>query len=222
MQQTGYLHQTKRRSPTGLALVVLAHAGVLGALALIKGPQLIGPDGPIVVDSIPVPPEPPPVPQPKQREPDQRPSTTWTVPEPPFTPPQTKGPEAPSNPLPPLPPTFDQPGGGIVSQPPADPPAPPPVRREAEYDSRYANALQPPYPPSEERAERVGTVRVRVTIGTNGRVLAVARLMATSDAFWAATQRHALNRWRFRPATVDGRPVQSTKTLHVVFRIGDL
>jgi len=222
MQQSGYLHQPKRRSPTGLALVVLAHVGVLGALALIKGPQLVRPDGPIIVDSIPVPPEPPPEPQPKQREPDQRPSTTWTVPEPPFTPPQTKGPEAPSNPLPPLPPIFDQPGGGIVTRPPVDPPAPPPVRREAEYDSRHANALQPPYPPSEERAQRGGTVRVRVTIGTNGRVLAVARLMATSEAFWAATQRHALNRWRFRPATVDGRPVESTKTLNVRFNIEDI
>ena len=96
------------------------------------------------------------------------------------------------------------------------------MRRAAEYDPRHADALQPPYPASEERAQRGGTVRVRVTIGTNGRVLAVARLTATSEAFWAATQRHALNRWRFRPATVDGRPVESTKTLNVHFNIEDI
>ena len=55
----------------------------------------------------------------------------------------------------------------------------------------------------------------------NGRVTAVERLSATSDAFWRATQRQALSRWRFRPATLDGRPVEGIKVMTVTFRIQD-
>jgi protein TonB len=93
------------------------------------------------------------------------------------------------------------------------------MRIDAEFDPRFADAMQPAYPTSEQRAQRDGSVRLRVTIGADGRVKAVERLSATSDAFWRATQRHALSRWRFRPATVDGRPVESRKVLSVHFRI---
>jgi protein TonB len=47
---------------------------------------------------------------------------------------------------------------------------------------------------------------VRVTIAPDGRVTSVEQVSATSPAFFQATQRHALSRWRFKPATVDGRP----------------
>jgi protein TonB len=93
------------------------------------------------------------------------------------------------------------------------------MRIDAEFDPRFADAMQPAYPTSEQRAQRDGSVRLRVTIGADGRVKAVERLSATSDAFWRATERHALSRWRFRPATVDGRPVESRKVLSVHFRI---
>jgi protein TonB len=53
-------------------------------------------------------------------------------------------------------------------------------------------------------------------------VRAVARVSATSEAFWAAAERQALSRWRFRPATLDGRPVESTKVMTVHFRIGEV
>ena len=71
------------------------------------------------------------------------------------------------------------------------------------------------------QAQAQGDVRVRVTIGTNGRVIAVQMLSATSDAFWRVTERQALTRWRFRPATVDGRPVESTKLMNLHFQIQD-
>jgi protein TonB len=103
--------------------------------------------------------------------------------------------------------------------PPADPP--PPVRLEAQLDPRYARDLQPPYPAPELRAERSGVVRIRLTIAPSGRVTAVERLSATSEYFWRATQQQALSRWRFRPATLDGRPVQGVKVMTVNFRIQD-
>jgi periplasmic protein TonB len=102
------------------------------------------------------------------------------------------------------------------------PPPPPPFRRAAEFDPRYARSLQPPYPAIERRAEREGTVRVRVTIGPDGRVTAVQRLEATTDAFWRVTELQALRHWRFRPATLDGRPVEDSKVLTLNFRLVDL
>ena len=102
--------------------------------------------------------------------------------------------------------------------PPPPPPPPTPVRREAEIIGRD---LQPPYPAVEIRAQRSGTVRVRVTVSPNGQVTAVERLQATSDAFWRATERQAHSRWRFRPATLDGRPIEATKVITVTFRIED-
>jgi protein TonB len=79
--------------------------------------------------------------------------------------------------------------------------------------------LQPPYPASEQRAGSEGTVVVLLTIGADGRVKAVRRISAASEAFWRATERHALRHWRFKPATVDGVPVESTQRLTVHFRL---
>ena len=62
-------------------------------------------------------------------------------------------------------------------------------------------------------------MQIRVTIGADGRVKSAERVSATSDAFWRATERHALARWRFRPATLDGRPIESRKVITVDFRI---
>jgi len=210
MPGAGYFEQ-KRGSPTGFAVVVALHAGVLGALILIKGPQFIRPDtGPIVVTSIPIPQDPPPIPPPQTdvRQPqhpetvtqtertivdrsnivDHREAETTTV--------------------------IEQPRERIeiASITPV------PVRRQAEL---IGSDLQPPYPASEERAQRSGSVQIRVTIGANGRVVAAERVSATSDAFYAATERQALRHWRFRPATVDGRPVEASRIMTVTFRIQD-
>ena len=47
------------------------------------------------------------------------------------------------------------------------------------------------------------------------------RLSATDEAFWIATQRHAMRKWRFRPATRDGVAVPGTKVLTVHFKLTD-
>jgi protein TonB len=105
----------------------------------------------------------------------------------------------------------------LVTVPPRAPPRNP-VRVDALFDPRFGGQ-QPPYPSSEERAEREGQVRIRVTIGADGRVIATQRLAATNDAFWRATEAQARNRWRFRPATLDGRPVQASKVITIHFRL---
>lgn len=89
----------------------------------------------------------------------------------------------------------------------------------ATLDPRHARDLQPDYPGSELRSAREGGVTVRVLIGIDGRVKAVERVSATSDAFFEATRRQALSRWRFTPAMRGGIPEESWKRMSVRFEL---
>ena len=224
MTATGFLEQ-KPRSPTGFGLVLLLHGAAIGGVLMIKGPEIIAKRGAIDIIDIHAPVDPPPVDPPRQTPRDETilpaPSTPH-VPDPIIRPQPTgetfaSGP--PTERWDPSPATSDSGtgGGGTVVIPPIERPRPEPVRTEALFSSGIEQ--QPPYPVAELRSEREGSVRVQVRIGTDGRVKAISRVSATSDAFWRATERHALARWRFRPATEDGRPVESSKTLTVHFRL---
>ena len=91
----------------------------------------------------------------------------------------------------------------------------------ASYDPRFASALQPPYPSSEIRAGNAGRVVLRVLIGTDGRVKQVERISAASDAFFAAAEKQALTKWRFKPATSDGVAIEQWKTMSLRFELQD-
>jgi protein TonB len=213
MTEAGFFAQ-KRNSPSSLALVILLHAALLAAVIMIKGPQFIRDHHSIVVESYPVDPVPPPD-RPPPRPPQPRQPTHIDEVHQIIDIQTTTQTATTIDDLPQLPPDR-----GTIVTPPADPPAPP-VRRAAELDPRFAGELQPPYPAAEQRAQRDGRVQVRVTIAPSGRVSAIVRLTATSDAFWRVTEQQALNHWRFRPATVDGRPVEGSKVMTLVFRIED-
>jgi periplasmic protein TonB len=111
-------------------------------------------------------------------------------------------------------------GPVVLADPPAKP-AEPPALVGARRDPRFAEDFQPAYPAAEIRAQRDGRVAVRVLVGADGRVKAVEQISATSDAFFDATRRQALSRWRFKPATRGGVPQESWMTLSVTFRIED-
>lgn len=212
MPEAGFFEQ-KSGSPTGFALVVAAHVAALGALALAKGPEFIRPfNPPLVITPIAIPDEPPPVTPPEPRREAQQ-ERRITAPPQPFR----VLDDFPSVPPTPFRPPDTRPPGPVEIEI-ARVELPPPVRREAELLQRD---LQPPYPTEEERRQRSGVVRIRVTIGADGRVSSAERVSATSDAFWRATERQALSRWRFRPAMLDGRPVEATRVITVTFRIGD-
>ncbi len=108
---------------------------------------------------------------------------------------------------------------GPIFVPEPSPPLPPLLR--AEQDSRFARDFQPAYPSTELRAQRDGFVQIKVLIGIDGRVKAAQSVSATSDAFFEATRRQALSKWRFKPATRGGIPEESWKTLSVRFLIKD-
>jgi protein TonB len=181
---------------------------------------------PIVVTPIPDTPEPPPIPEPEpdRQAPKQKSEIRYVPPEVP----------APRRDDVVLGKTMDEPSvffpGPIGTDEPkaADPvplplptpqPVPDPVRVEARLDPR--SELQPPYPASEQRAENEGSVTVRITIGADGRVKQVEKVKATSDAFFKATEQQALRHWRYKPATLDGRPVESRTSVTVRFRLDD-
>jgi protein TonB len=227
MTANGFLQQ-KPAKTTSLGLVALLHVGVIGGVLLIKGPQWIREQaGPMEVDLIPVdqPPPPPEPPKPIERQ-VVEPQLRSRLDVPPQVIP-TPVPSLPSTPTSPIPsgltdgPATTPPSGAgereVAVNIPPQRPIPPPTRVEARFDPRAE--LQPPYPASEQRAEREGEVRLRVTIGANGRVIAATRLSATTEAFWRATERQALSRWRFKPATLGGQPVESSKTLTVHFQL---
>ena len=88
-------------------------------------------------------------------------------------------------------------------------------------DPRYADRLQPPYPDSQLREGMEGFVRIKVIIGPDGRVKAAEEVFATNEDFFRAAQRQALSQWRFRPATVDGKPVESSMVLALKFELHD-
>jgi protein TonB len=220
MPQGGFLEQ-KPRSPTGLAIVIVGHVAVLSALALSKMemPQILD-YGPIEVKNIPLPEDPPPVPPPPKQKTQELPQhkSVITRPDPIikskttpiFSLPDEKPVEVSWNTTPP----------GKIEVPPADPPPTPkplpdPVRMEARLDPR--SELLPDYPPEEQRAEREGNVTIRVFIGPDGRVKRAEKVAAASEAFWRATERHAIRNWRFKPATLDGSPVESVKVMTVKF-----
>jgi protein TonB len=223
MSEAGFLEQ-KRVRPGSAAVVILLHGAAIAALLLAAGPEIVRRTfDPTRVRLIPVEPDPPPVPEqppePRVRQQqsvidtppplnDVRPPAGPTTSDPPRQPPDlgsTIGREE-----------VREPPGRPPADPPADPPRPAPVRVAAQM---IAGDLQPPYPPSEQGLQREGSVVIRVTIGTNGRVIGTQQVRATSSAFYAATERHARARWRFRPATLDGRPVESQKAITVHFRL---
>jgi periplasmic protein TonB len=220
MNGGGFLEQ-KPRSPTGLVIVVAMHAAVITALALSKmDVPIIDRAGPLEVRNIPIPPEPKPVPPELRPQPKAEPQAQSVV----FQPKQIvetparepAGVRTATEPSklnwPALPP-----GPVDIGPQPADPPQPArdPVRTDATMLASVE--LLPPYPAAEERAEREGGVTVRLLVGADGRVKKVERVSAASEAFWRATERHALRAWRFKPATVDGKPVESWKTISVRF-----
>ena len=219
MAEHGFLDQ-KPRSPGSLALVIALHGAAIAALVLAKTEFVRVPT--VITKTYEVP-EPPPPPvdkvEPKDPKPKQQvQSRIETVPPIVERPVFTDLLIAEPKPIEPV--TFDPgPVGPVKADPPADPPLPKPepVRTEAQLDSR--SRLQPPYPAAEERAEITGSVTVIVIIGTDGRVKKVEKVSAASDAFFRATEQQALRHWRFKPAMVDGKPVESRKRMVVHFRL---
>jgi protein TonB len=96
---------------------------------------------------------------------------------------------------------------------------PDPVIVGARLNTRYAEQFQPAYPPGQLRLEQEAEVSVRVLVGSDGRVKQIELIDSPQVDFWSATRKQALKKWRFTPATKDGKPFESWMTLKVRFEI---
>jgi len=206
-------------NPGSLGIALLVNGAVIGAL-FFAAPKLLPftpPDGPLIT-YVPYTPPPPPEPvrpaDPLIRQ-QPRPGPRPDAPVPQVPTPTDTGFVVTPDPLPLTPPIgVEGTGTGTVA---VDPPKPTPVFVQPGIDPRYAADFQPSYPSEERRAEREGRVVVRVLVGIDGRVKQVERVSATTDAFYRATLDRALAKWRFKPATRDGVPVEAWRSMALTF-----
>jgi len=161
-----------------------------------------------------------PKPKPPEPQPDAKPQeqqqTDFTAP-PSLLPPVAQDPPT----APPDKPYVPQAGSGSGPSISVDPPLPavkPPLVF-AELDPKYAGMFQPEYPANEQRREIEGIAKVRVLIGTDGRVKAVELVSTDSPGFFEETKRRALAKWRFKPATRGGVAEESWKVMTVRFQM---
>lgn len=209
--------------PGGFGAAMIVNGALMTALYLFIMPHIDPLAPPTILEgrNIPIPPPP---------EPEKPKPTNQEVREtPPYVPPVANRVETELPPIkitneePPMRPATPEVGKpeGTVDAKPAEPPPLPPLIA-AQIDPRYASAFQPEYPNSEIHLERDGRVAVRVLIGTDGRVKQVEQVSATSPAFFEATRRQAMNKWRFKPANRGGTPQESWKVMNVRFEMKNL
>lgn len=215
MQANGFLSQKQRPHPIEMVVIVAGHVAVIGAVMLAKAPII--PDLPEAIEMIRIIETPPPPPI----ETPPPPERAETIPER-VTVPTREVPSTSSDSdyvLPMFPPPPDP--GPVGTGRPIDvapPPVPIPVLTDAAIDMRFADDFQPPYPPGKQRLGEEGRAVLRVLIGKDGRVKRVERVSG-DEAFLDVSERQALRRWRFKPATRDGVPIESWKTMTVRFEI---
>lgn len=91
-------------------------------------------------------------------------------------------------------------GDGIAS-------AAPSTRSAPHVDATWSGNTPPPYPGMARRLGDQGEVRLDVHVGADGRVTEVRLKQSSGSTLLDRTAIDTVKKWRFRPATVDGRPV---------------
>lgn len=86
---------------------------------------------------------------------------------------------------------------------------------------RYLKAPAPSYPREALMAGAEGTVTLRVLVGEDGSPLEVTVERSSGNrSLDAAARSQVLRRWKFQPATDNGRPVQAYGLIPVDFKLG--
>jgi protein TonB len=99
----------------------------------------------------------------------------------------------------------------------AEPAEPAPVLRKL----RVVEMRPPTYPPSARRQGIEGTVRVRVLVGPDGKVIQALVVKTSGDDALDAAALEAVVDWRFEPAQLDGEPVRSWASVPIAFKLID-
>lgn len=209
----------RRSSPQAMLGIAVAHVAIVAVVmsARMDLPETLR-SRPTKVELIPIPPPPPPAePQPRAAP---RPSQSVIDSPTPLAPiPQPRAPvDAQPVPLT-LGPTLGTAVPNLALPEPfvADRPAPP-VRTGPRF-ATPDHALRPPYPPSKIDSGEETSLRLRLTIDERGRVTFVDPIGQADRAFLSAARRHLIAKWRYTPATENGRPVASTTVITLRFEL---
>ena len=214
----GAFFEQKRLSPTSLGIVIALHGAAITALMMSRTEFVRSLVEPTKVRLIPEKKDPPPEPQktiPNEPLPQQNVTYIKPIVEPVLQRPTDLAIADTPVLLPPIADPVPQPRIELPPSPPVEKAEP--VRTAPSL--REGVERQPPYPAAEQRAGIEGSVTVRLVIGADGRVKSVSKVRGANAAFFRATERQALRHWRFKPATVDGRPVESVQTVTVQFQM---
>jgi protein TonB len=79
--------------------------------------------------------------------------------------------------------------------------------------------IKPPYPQQKLRLEEEAVLQLRLAIDERGRVTAVEPVVPADPVFLAAARRHLMSRWRYKPATEDGRAVATSTVVTLRFQL---
>ena len=200
----------RKRHPRALVLIIAGHVALLAAVMSAKMdlPRHFVPTR-TEVDLIPLPPEP--ALKPSEPTAQQRNSVivpvTQVVPTPPVNIPAVAPEPVPA-------PTI----GEVVMNGLTT--AAEPVRI-GPRSVTPASELRPPYPQQKLRLEEEAVLRLKLSIDDRGRVIAVNPVGRADPVFLAAARRHLLARWRYKPATEDGRAVASSTVVTLRFQLDD-
>ena len=204
----------RRPAPHALLVIIVAHIALIAAVMSARMEMPEQQRGRTEVDLIPLQPPPPPEPQPKA-EPKRAPSTIDRMPV--IVPvPRPADDRLDPTPLPAIPNPAIQPG--FDPRPTPATAARTPVRVAARF-ATPDSALRPPYPPSKLDSGEEARLRLRLSIDERGRVTGVEPVGPADPAFLAAARRHLLARWRYQPATEDGRAVASATLITLRFEL---
>jgi len=210
----------RRSSPSTMLMIIGGHVAVV---ALAMSAKFIVEHGradpPIIIENIPLPQDPPPPPPPKPDERTQvRAKSEVFVPKPVETIP-LPGPidlDTTTRPTQPTGPTVgDEPPGPVA---PILPLRADPVRLGPRL-ATPPSALRPPYPTSKLDNQEEAALRLRLSIDERGRVVAVDPVGTADAAFLNAARKHLIARWKYKPATVDGKPVASSTVITLRFEL---
>ncbi len=86
---------------------------------------------------------------------------------------------------------------------------------------RVVEMRPPSYPPSARRLGIEGIVRVRVLVGTDGKVIQALVVKTSGHEALDAAALEAVVDWRFEPAQLDGEPVRSWASVPIAFKLID-
>lgn len=84
--------------------------------------------------------------------------------------------------------------------------------------AQLTSMVRPRYPAVARAAGKEGSVTIAIIIGADGSVMD-AKLVDATDPIFVEPAIKAVKQWKFRPAAIDGQPVNISTSVPVVFSL---